>query len=46
MQARDLGINGRKDVLLIHLHKISKVRLVAVSYVLVSIPPALLQPYN
>jgi hypothetical protein len=44
LQARDLGINGRKDVLLIHLHKISEVRLVAASYVLVSISPVLRQP--
>ena len=44
LQARDLGINGRKDVLLIHLHKISEVWLVVASYVLVSLSPALLQP--
>jgi hypothetical protein len=25
LQARDFGINGRKDVLLIHSHKISEV---------------------
>ena len=43
LQARDFGINGRKDVLLIHLHKISEVWLVATSYVFVSISPVLLQ---
>ena len=43
LQARDFGINGRKDVLLTHLHKISEVWLVATSYVFVSISPVLLQ---